>query len=161
MQIQEVFSPPQIIAVQKLAGEIWNEYYPSIIGQDQVDYMLETFQTAKAVLQQMQEGYQYFLLTDETALGYMAIKRENACLFLSKFYIQKDSRQKGYSKEALEFLKDITKKEGLRSIILTVNKHNTTALTAYEKLGFNKTGSCVQDIGNGFKMDDFSFELLC
>ena len=161
MQVKEVFSPPKIISVQRLADEIWNEYYPSIIGQDQVNYMLSTFQTAKAVLAQIQEGHQYFILTDETTLGYMAIKRESHCLFLSKLYIQKGSRQKGYAKDALEFLKDIAKKEGLHSIFLTVNKHNIMAITAYEKLGFNKTGSLVQDIGNGFKMDDFSFELLC
>ena len=160
MQIKEVFSPPEIIAVVKLADEIWNEYYPSIIGQDQVNYMLETFQTAKAIHAQIQEGYHYFILKEnETLLGYMAVQKQDYSLFLSKLYIQKDDRKKGYAKEALLFLEDNVKKEGLHSISLTVNIHNSTAINAYERLGFIKTGSLVQDIGNGFKMDDFSFEL--
>lgn len=160
MQIEEVFSPPDIIAVQKLAHEIWNEYYPPIIGQDQVTYMLDTFQTAKAILEQIQEGYHYFLLKKEvTCIGYMAVQKQDSSVFLSKFYIQKDDRKKGYAKEALHFLQDYAKKEALHSISLTVNIHNRTAISAYERLGFIKTGTLVQDIGNGFKMDDFSFEL--
>jgi RimJ/RimL family protein N-acetyltransferase len=161
MQIKEVFSPPEIISVQGLADEIWHEYYPAIITHEQITYMLDTFQTARAILQQIQEGYQYFLLKDETNLGYMAIKRHQDRIFLSKLYIQKASRQKGYAKEAIRFLKDLADKEGLRSIDLTVNIHNTTAITAYDRIGFHKTGNLVQDIGNGFIMDDFTFELLC
>ncbi len=161
MQIQEVFAPPHIITVQRLADEIWNEYYPSIIGTSQVKYMLENFQTAKSILQQIQEGYQYFILSDETVFGYMAIKKEGTSLFLSKIYIQKDYRRKGYAKKAIAFLKGITTKEGLQSITLTVNKNNIIAITAYKKVGFKKTGSLIKDIGNGFKMDDYSFELLC
>ncbi|MBC8238244.1 MAG: GNAT family N-acetyltransferase, partial [Helicobacteraceae bacterium] len=84
MQIKEVFSPPEIIAVQKLADEIWNEYYPAIITQEQVDYMLETFQTAKAILGQIQEEYIYFLfIKDEQNIGYMSIKKMQSALFLS------------------------------------------------------------------------------
>ena len=160
MQIKEVFSPPEIIAVSKLADEIWNEYYPPIIGQDQVDYMLENFQTARAILEQIQEGYHYFILKEGlTPIGYIALQRQDYSVFLSKLYILKEARKKGYAKEALLFLQEYAKKEGLHSISLTVNIHNRTAISVYERLGFIKTGSLVQDIANGVKMDDFSFEL--
>jgi len=160
MKIKEVFSPPEIISVQKLADEIWNEYYPSIIGQEQVNYMLETFQTAKAILEQIQEGYHYFILKEEEMpVGYMAVQKQDYSLFLSKLYIQKGSRKKGYAREALLYLQQYAKQEGLHTITLTVNIHNHTAINTYERLGFLRTGSLVQDIGKGFKMDDFSFEL--
>lgn len=160
IQIKEVFSPPQIIAVQKLADEIWNEYYPSIITQEQVDYMLETFQTAKAILQQIQEEYFYFLLIkDEKNIGYMSIKKQDNTLFISKLYIQKDARLQGHAKQALHFLKDYAKKAGLTTLFLTVNKHNETAIKSYESFSFKRTGSLIQDIGNGFIMDDFRYEL--
>ena len=36
-----VGSEENISAIQALARVIWNDHYPSIIGQDQVDYMLK------------------------------------------------------------------------------------------------------------------------
>ena len=36
--------------------------------------------------------------------------------------------------------------------------NNIGAISAYEKLGFRKVGSLVQDIGSGFVMDDFAME---
>ena len=162
MQIKEVFSPPEIIAVQKLAFQIWNEYYPPIIGQEQVDYMLESFQTAKAILQKINEGYAYFLVKkDKKEIGYFAIQKQGSALFMSKFYIDKDARKQGHARQSLNFIKDYAKEEGLNRILLTVNVNNETAIKTYESLGFIKTGELVQDIGNGFKMDDYTYELQC
>lgn len=42
--------------------------------------------------------------------------------------------------------------------MLTVNKNNVKAIRAYEKTGFKNIGSLVQDIGNGFVMDDYKME---
>ena len=42
---------------------------------------------------------------------------------------------------------------------LTVNKNNISAVSVYEKRGFKKIGEGVTDIGNGFVMDDFYFQL--
>ncbi len=160
MQVKEVFSPQEIKTVEKLAFEIWNEYYPSIIGQEQVDYMLAHFQRAQFIIEQMRDSYHYFLLfEDETPIGYISVQRQEYALFLSKLYIKKDARQKGYAKEAIEFVKRFALIHELSHISLTVNKHNAIAILAYERLGFKKRGSLVQDIGEGFKMDDFCFEL--
>lgn len=162
MHIKEVFSPPEIIAVQKLAFEIWNEYYPSIIGQSQVDYMLSHFQTAKAILNNINEGHFYFLLIkDEQSIGYFSIQNKNGTLFMSKLYIHKNSRRQGHAKKALLFIKDYAHKEGLSQISLTVNINNQIAIKTYEGLGFIKTGELLVDIGNGFKMDDYTYELKC
>ncbi|MBC8238488.1 MAG: GNAT family N-acetyltransferase, partial [Helicobacteraceae bacterium] len=92
-------------------------------------------------------------------IGYMSIKKMQSALFLSKLYIHKDAREKGHAKQALLFLRDYAKKEGLTSIFLTVNKNNETAIKTYESLSFKRTGSLLQDIGYGFIMDDFRYEL--
>lgn len=162
MQIEEVFTPQQIIKVQELADEIWREYYPAIISQDQIGYMLSTFQTAKAILKQINEGYTYFLLLEkDKEIGYMAIENRQKSLFISKLYINKASRKKGYARKAVSFLQDQAKAHKLSSLSLTVNIHNKTAIQAYEHLGFKNKGSLIQDIGEGFIMDDFVFELQC
>jgi ribosomal protein S18 acetylase RimI-like enzyme len=55
-------------------------------------------------------------------------------------------------------METLAREGGLRKIVLTVNKNNTNAIRAYERIGFKKTGSLVQDIGSGFVMDDYAME---
>ncbi len=162
MKITEVFTPDQIIKVSDLANEIWQEYYPSIIGDEQVKYMLETFQSPKAILEHINEGYVYFILSlQEEEIGYMSVRPRGRSLFVSKLYIKKASRRNGFAREALQFLDTFARQRGLNRLSLTVNIHNTTAIKSYESLGFIKTGTLVQDIGKGFVMDDFTFERQC
>jgi len=42
-----------------LAREIWTDHYVPIIGQAQVDYMLDTFQREEAIAAQLAGGYEY------------------------------------------------------------------------------------------------------
>jgi RimJ/RimL family protein N-acetyltransferase len=44
---------------------------------------------------------------------------------------------------------------GARRLILSVNKRNTKAITAYKRNGFVIVESVVTDIGGGFVMDDY------
>lgn len=160
MQIKKVSSLEDILSVEVLAHEIWNEYYPTIIGQKQVDYMLDAFQTSSAIAKQIEEGYLYFLFVqNEKPLGYMSIQKQTDSYFLSKLYIRKPFRRNGFTKQALEFLKELAVEQGARSLYLTVNIDNDVAIKCYERLSFKKSGSLVQDIGNGFVMDDFRYEL--
>ena len=162
MKIEEVSASSQIITVQKLANEIWNEYYPAIIGQDQVDYMLKTFQSTQAIQDQLNKGYRYFLLhKNEDAIGYFSIQRREDSLFLSKLYIRQSQRRKSYATQTVAFICALAHSQGVNSITLTVNKYNDTAIKSYEKMGFIRTGSLVQDISNGFVMDDFCYEYRC
>jgi ribosomal protein S18 acetylase RimI-like enzyme len=57
------------------------------------------------------------------------------------------------------FLKKYCRGNGFNSVWLTVNKNNISAVSVYEKRGFKKIGEGVTDIGNGFVMDDFYFQL--
>ena len=47
-----------------LAKEISNEYFTPIIGRNQVEYMLDKFQSSKAMTDQTKEGYLYYLIKD-------------------------------------------------------------------------------------------------
>ena len=78
-------------------------------------------------------------------------------MYLSKFYLLKEQRGKGISKDMLQFVIEKTKEAGLSSIVLNVNKKNS-AIKAYEKLGFIKIGEEKNDIGNGYFMDDFVYK---
>lgn len=158
----EVISRQQINSVEALAREIWTEHYTPIIGRDQVKYMLGAFQSNKAISAQIKtEGYRYFLIEEEGRyIGYMAVLSIGEELFLSKIYIEASRRGKGIGKKAIRFLENLASGLHLRKISLTVNKNNIKSIKAYEKMGFKNLGPVVQDIGNGFIMDDFKMEKI-
>jgi len=159
MIIEELSNEAQIEIVAKLAFEIWNEHFTPIIGKAQVDYMVEKFQSKRAISEQMEEGYSYYLLeADGDYIGYTGICPREDELFLSKLYIRASQRGKGYGRRVVDFLEDLAREKGLGKITLTVNKNNTDPIHAYEKFGFTNEGPLVQDIGGGFVMDDYKME---
>ena len=150
----------ELIAIEKLASIIWREHYEPIIGLQQVEYMLNKFQSLSAMKSQIGEGYCYYqILSEQKLLGYLAYKLEQTELFLSKIYLAKEARGKGIAREAINFLVETALKHSLPSIKLTVNKYNSNTIAAYEKMGFVKQDAVVMDIGNGFVMDDYVMEL--
>ncbi|MDC6389570.1 GNAT family N-acetyltransferase [Maribacter sp. PR1] len=149
----------EIKVVANLAHTIWKEHYTPIIGEDQVVFMLNKFQSENAISAQIKEGFNYFLIAHQEAyVGYFAFCLQKDALFLSKFYVLRSERGKGYGKAALKFIEAKAKNLGSKKIKLTVNKNNSNSITAYEKMGFINVESIVQDIGNGFVMDDYVLE---
>jgi ribosomal protein S18 acetylase RimI-like enzyme len=149
----------QIEIVEALAREIWTEHYIPIIGKEQVDYMLDRFQSKQAISEQIRAGVLYFLMTEyDEFIGYIAVQPRGAELFLSKIYVKSSRRGKGYGRKAVQFAEMLAQGRGLRKIVLTVNKNNSNAIIVYEKIGFRNVGSLIQDIGSGFVMDDYKME---
>ena len=159
MLIEGVFDDVQIKVTVGLAREIWNEYFTAIIGKAQVDYMLDKFQSKKAITEQLENGFLYFLIKDNNeAIGYIGVLPKEKKLFLSKLYVRSAERGKGYGREAIRFLEELAIKKGVNRISLTVNKNNSATIEAYKKLGFEVRGHVIQDIGNGFVMDDYEMQ---
>lgn len=147
-------------AIERMAHTIWNEYYPAIIGQPQVDYMLKNMHSSVAMHAQIKEDYHFYLVSlDCTPIGYLSFRPEKDFLFLSKIYLLKAYRGQGLSRRMLNFVKTRSKDRNLKRIRLTVNKYNERSIRAYEHIGFIKKREIVMDIGHGFVMDDFMMEL--
>lgn len=48
----------EIAELTQLAAEIWREYYVSVITIEQIDYMIEKFQSVSAITEQIpHQGY--------------------------------------------------------------------------------------------------------
>jgi RimJ/RimL family protein N-acetyltransferase len=157
----EVLTDDQLDIVDALAIEIWHEHYEPIIGKQQVDYMVDKFQSKAAMQEQIKNGYIYYLVEEEgRKIGYIGIQPKEDELFLSKLYIKSSERGKGFGKKAVQFIGDLAREKKLKKITLTVNKGNVKSIAAYEKMGFRNLGSIVMDIGNGFIMDDFKMEKI-
>lgn len=152
----------QINKIAALATEIWHEHFITILTPEQIDYMVEQFQSVEAMKDQTKnQGYHYYMLMVENNLvGYCGVKEEDPekALFLSKLYIHKDFRGKGYASLAFDYLVELCKKKGYQKIWLTVNRFNDHTIKVYEKKGFQKIRTQVKDIGNGYVMDDYIME---
>ena len=157
--IQKVSSALEIAQVAKLAAEIWTEHYTPFLAKGQVPYMLEKFQSEKAITEQITGRHHYFLIcAEEIAVGYFDFIFNKDSVLISKIYVQKVERGKGFAKAALNFMSERAQEMGLEKLRLTVNKFNTLAIQSYEKGGFKNVESVVVDIGGSYYMDDFVFE---
>ena len=130
-----------------------------LIGEKQVAYMVDKFQSYPALTQQIQDGYEYYQFFDDGEFcGYCGIHPEGGKLFLSKLYIRKEFRGRHLATKVFEFLKVLCKERGYSAIWLTCNKHNDGSLAVYRHLGFETTDTQEADIGGGFIMDDYIME---
>ncbi len=152
-------SNSEIEQIALLAGQIWTEHFTAIIGQSQVEYMLEKFQSNKAISEQVAQGYEYYLVgSPGKFVGYTALVKEADRLMISKLYALSSARGIGIGKKILEFIESKCKSEGINTIWLTVNKHNENVISWYQRRGFSTVDSVKADIGEGFFMDDYIME---
>lgn len=159
VQFTPVTTPEQLQTLAFLADTVWHECYGTILSKEQIDYMVRKFQSAGPIRKQMEtEGYSYFFMeVNGVNVGYVGIvpQPEEDTLFLSKLYILKTFRGKGYSSETFQFLEGLCQGMNLHSIWLTVNKENAGSIAIYKSKGFETIRTQVADIGNGFVMDDY------
>ncbi len=145
--------------VAELADEIWNEHYIKILTKQQIDYMLNNFQSEQALEEQIKSGYEYYLIFDNgIPAGYLGFCLKDDFLFLSKLYLKQEMRGKGLGRSSIEFAENYAKQNNISKIRLTVNKYNMTSVYVYNNLGFQKIDAVETDIGGGFIMDDYIME---
>lgn len=158
IQLTSVTTPESVQLIVQLAKEIWKEHYTSIIGPQQVQYMLTTLQSKEAILNDLDRGKKYVLINlNNQAIEYLSYELMDNQLFLSKLYLKKNQRGKGNGRFLITQIKDIAQKNKKRTIVLTVNKYNHASIAAYKTFGFDLVKEQQVDIGNGYVMDDYVF----
>ena len=156
----KIVDKERIKELAELASGIWHEYWPCLLSPEQIDYMVEKFQSEKAIIEQIKnENYAYFfIIKNGINCGYFGISRKEDYLFLSKLYLKKEYRHQGIGRLAFEKVTEIAKDFGYSSIKLTVNKNNKKTIDTYLKYRLAIVDKAVTDIGNGFVMDDYIME---
>lgn len=159
--INKVTDSTELKEIAELAEKIWHECFTGIITTEQINYMVEKYQSYKAMTMQIAEqNYSYYSVRDDKELcGYFGVKpEEDSRFFLSKLYLYSDKRGKGIARKMLDRVLEEAKNAGKTTVYLTVNKHNSHAISVYKKVGFKIIDSPMTDIGNGFVMDDYVME---
>lgn len=173
-KFQPVITPKEVSHLAQMAGAIWREYWPDLIGEAQTEYMVANFQSLEAIKRDMAtENYEYwFILSDtpdartnepagrERIVGYTGGHEEPETdrFFISKIYLFKNERGKGYASEVVRFYENLCKERNLKAMYLTVNKGNDMGIRAYKTKGFETIDAVETDIGSGFIMDDYIME---
>ena len=154
--IELVDTDDEINDVVTISSIVWPFTYKNILSNEQIKYMLDLFLSPKAIKKSMKDGYRYLLLLseDKNKMGYVSFKFDDDGLYISKIYLLPNFQHKGLLEKIIKNLSYFGK-----TITLNVNKHNTVAIKAYEKYGFKKIKSVVNDIGNGYVMDDYVMAL--
>ena len=147
MIIREIFSEADVRRLTKVARVVWREANVAFCTPEQVEYMIEKYQSFEAIAGQLMQGYRYF-----------GVQPQGERLFLSKFYILKQNRGRGLFSLGLKRMCEICREDGLESIYLTVNRNNTRAYEVYLHKGFKVIAEECTDIGFGFVMDDYIME---
>lgn len=147
-------------AIAALGAIVWREHYTPLIGAEQVEYMLDRFQSASSIATQVADGYIYVAMhVDGNPAGYCGVHREDGDrLFLSKLYIHKDYRGKGLARNLFAHAAALAGAGPETLVYLTVNKDNAGSVAAYTHMGFTVAREQVADIGGGYVMDDYIME---
>lgn len=155
-----VYTDEEIEQVAALADIIWNECYGELLTEGQIRYMVDTIQSATPIRNQIQnDGYQYYIFNiGDEAAGYLSLQPRDGKLFLSKIYLKKEYRGKGYSQKMFDFVHNAAAEKSCSAVWLTVNRGNNRAIGAYRKMGYATIREQVADIGNGYVMDDYVME---
>ena len=154
MHVKKIENSMELQMVQDLARKIWNAHYVSIIGQEQVNYMLGRMYDLESLERQLASGDVFYLLFEgPQPLGFASIKKEaDASWFLNKLYVETTEHRRvlgGFLLEALIENHDI------QSMRLQVNRQNYKAINFYFKWGFVIERVADFDIGDGYFMNDF------
>ncbi len=161
-RLKRISREREFLSAAELAHTIWREHYAGLLSSDQIEYMLERFQSAAAIKEADAQGCEYYLIRVlGLNIGYAALQPDHpqGKLFLSKAYLLKDYRGKGYFSSVIREACEMARAMRLKNIWLTVAKNNRSSIAVYEHLGFIHTEDICTDIGGGFVMDDYIMEL--
>jgi len=144
-------------ALAELARLIWHTHYPDIISIEQIDYMLAARYKPALIRQTLARGDRWLVARAGDALlgfahGYALMDGDYK---LDKLYVRPDYQRHGIGQLLLDTLIDYARRHDSRRLVLRVNRNNAQAVAAYRKYGFEVLVPIVEDIGEGFVMDDF------
>ncbi len=146
-----------IALIRELANEIWHEYYPAIITNAQINYMLDLMYSEKKLASQLNSNHTFHIIKKElTPIGFIGIEKlsENK-FYLQKYYLLPKYRGLGIGQKMLD---NMLTQYPIQSLKLAVNRQNYKSINFYFKLGFKIIEVVDNAIGENYYMNDFIME---
>ena len=153
----------ELLLIQGIAQATWPSTFAGILSGAQIDYMLNWMYALPMLESQVEQGHG-FLVAEEAseAIGFAGFEinhLEGPKAELHKLYLLPSSQGYGVGKTLLLEVAKRAREAGQKSLVLNVNKYNEKAINFYRALGFVTIRQEVNDIGQGYVMDDDVMEL--
>jgi diamine N-acetyltransferase len=141
----------------ELAGAVWRAHYPGLITPEQIEYMLAERYKAPLVRQLMARGDLWLAARagDELVGFAHGHALQDGDYKLDKLYVHNAWQRHGIGGRLIDAVARHAREHGAARLLLRVNRRNQNAIGAYLKHGFQVATLIVEDIGNGYIMDDY------
>ncbi|HEX8978559.1 MAG TPA: GNAT family N-acetyltransferase [Parasulfuritortus sp.] len=144
-------------ALVELAGRVWRTSYPGIITPEQIEYMLAQRYKPGLVKQLLARGDLWLVALDgDQMVGFVhGHPLQDGDYKLDKLYVDPDWQRHGIGGRLTAEVALYAVRHGYGRLLLRVNRQNQPAIDAYLKYGFTVATIIMEDIGEGFVMDDY------
>jgi GNAT superfamily N-acetyltransferase len=152
-----IASAEDLDLVRELALLIFPVTYQGIVGDGQVDYMMNLIYSPDALAEQQESGQIFLVIySDGRPSGFASYSPLPAAgeFKLNKIYLDNRLQGKGLGKWLLQDVISRVQSKGGKKLLLNVNRHNK-ARGFYENMGFSVLKEELIDIGGGYFMDDY------
>ena len=154
--------PSDTATIRDIAYRTWPDTYGNIVPAAQLEYMLELFYSDEALTAQMEEKRHQFILVKESdvVLGFASYEHNylgQNTTRLHKIYLLPESQGKGAGKLLIDAVVKVATDNQSDVVSLNVNRFNT-AVTFYQKMGFEIVGEEDVALDHGYLMEDYKME---
>lgn len=160
--VMPVATEKQMNEIEQIASDIWYNDYKNIFPPEQIDYMLQKYQSKAAMKKQMAEHTIYYMLfSDNCFAGYVAFQAHHDHIFINRFCIKPEFRRRGLAKRTIHAFDNMVSGAEFRNINklrIMVEQNNNSAIAAYEHLGFQKIKEVTTALGNHYFSQDYLME---
>ena len=155
--VREAVRPADQKQIEALARVIIHEFYDPLLPREHNAHFIDAHLSVAAQTVHKTLGMQYYLLEtqEDSAIGFAAWKRYPRELYLSKLYLLKEWRGKGYGQKAMQVILARGMQAGHSLVRLIVNPNNFRAIRFYERLGFVFQREVITHHENGIEIVDF------
>ncbi|MBI1343538.1 MAG: GNAT family N-acetyltransferase [Terrimonas sp.] len=162
MYIQRIHTRDDLSVIAALAEEIIPDYYRSFLPMDQIRFFIDHYQSLPALLEQVQNNFEYYLVTDAgVPVAYLGLEIKKDMIWLSKIYIRSLYRGKGIGKTLLELAKFRAVELQLSCIELFVVKGNQPAIDFYRKQGYTFVNTIANAYDSGYTVTEYRMRNNC
>ncbi len=144
-------------ALAALARQIWYGHYPGLISEAQIEYMLAQRYHPPYIRQTLARGDRWDVVRAGGELVAFAhsYPLEGGAVKLDKLYVHPEWQRHGIGGLLVDKVSERARLHGRSHLVVRVNRGNAQAIAAYRKYGFVAVRELVEDIGEGFVMDDY------
>ena len=149
--------------IQQLAQATWPATFKEILTPAQIEYMLEMMYSTESLTEQFSSLQHVYLLWYDAGgepRAYVSYQLDYLprVAKIHKLYVLPEGQKQGIGKALIDAVAARAVAHRQTRLRLDVNYQNR-AIGFYERMGFVKIDEATTDIGEGFLMEDYIFEI--